>query len=246
MRAANMQALTKDLKNRYPGIVVYGIGDDAHKQSVSDHNEDDTPGSLAEQWDGDNVPEHRAIDAMISGAFGRQEADALVTKIVNDATSRNRLHYIIWHEGFWSRENGWTRETYYGDNPHRDHIHFSGWAPDDENASGWPVVYAAPGSGPSGPRLRRQWPSFISTSEYFGHINGPNESHGGFYPKEKDEVKAIQERLNALGYRHGMIDGIFGNNTKNAVTAWQRARYANLTSRYGEIWIDDWQRLFTY
>jgi hypothetical protein len=29
------------------------------------------------------------------------------------------------------------------------------------------------------------------------------------------------------------------------VAAWQRAKYAQQTSRYGEIWSDDWARLFS-
>ena len=69
MRSLNMQALTRNLQARYPGITVYGIGDAAHQAEASDHNEDDTPGVRTEQVDGDDVPEHRAIDA--SSGFNR-------------------------------------------------------------------------------------------------------------------------------------------------------------------------------
>ena len=64
MRSKNMQVLTDDVKQRHPGVVIYGIGDDAHKKRRSGHNEDDTPGSLPEREDADNKPEHRAIDIM--------------------------------------------------------------------------------------------------------------------------------------------------------------------------------------
>ena len=37
-----------------------------------------------------------------------------------------------------------------------------------------------------------------------------------------DEVRLIQEKLSALGYYSGNIDGIFGSGTKNAVTRFQQ------------------------
>ena len=36
-----------------------------------------------------------------------------------------------------------------------------------------------------------------------------------------DDVKALQEALKSLGYKVGAIDGIYGNNTKSAVIAYQ-------------------------
>lgn len=37
-------------------------------------------------------------------------------------------------------------------------------------------------------------------------------------------VAVLQDALNSLGYNAGAIDGIFGNNTRNAVLRYQRAR----------------------
>lgn len=149
MRAANMQALTNDLMNRYPGVVIYGIGDAAHRASISDHNEDDTPGVRTEQTDADNVPEHRAIDAMLSGTFTHDEADRLVAKMVSDPATRDRLYYVIWNHHIWTRKTGWVQSDYDGSNPHTDHVHIDGLASDDENSAAWPVVYASSGSGPT-------------------------------------------------------------------------------------------------
>ncbi len=39
-----------------------------------------------------------------------------------------------------------------------------------------------------------------------------------------DDVKRLQENLNTLGYNAGKPDGIFGNGTKNAVIAFQKAK----------------------
>jgi hypothetical protein len=95
--------------------------------------------------------------------------------------------------------------------------------------------------------LRRPWPG-LPTGHYFGHIRGPVASHGGYYTSERAHVAAVQRRLIELGYSVGQwgADGIFGDDTKAAVSRWQRDRYAALTTRYGAVWADDWQRLFTW
>ncbi|MEO6703166.1 MAG: peptidoglycan-binding domain-containing protein [Jatrophihabitantaceae bacterium] len=89
------------------------------------------------------------------------------------------------------------------------------------------------------------WP--LPTGHYFGLITGPDECHGGINAAEGNWVRKIQQRLQALGYAPkaaGWADGKFEAPTKDAVAAWQRAKYAHCTSRYGEIWSDDWARLF--
>lgn len=143
MRAANMQALTEDLQSKYPGIVVYGIGDAAHQAEASDHNEDDTPGVRTEQTDADSNPEHRAIDAMLTGAFTKAEADSLIARMLTDQASLARLYYIIWNRHIWSRSSGFVQQAYNGSNPHTDHVHFDGLASDDENGTHWPVVFGS-------------------------------------------------------------------------------------------------------
>ncbi|MEU7771217.1 hypothetical protein AB0C44_07815 [Micromonospora taraxaci] len=139
-RAANMQALTSDVRREYPGVVVYGIGDTAHKARASDHNEDDTAGSKAAQSDPDGRPEHRAIDIMVRGPFSKAAADALVARLVADPKARARLFYIIWNGYIWSRSNGWKKTRYTGSDQHTDHVHVSGWAADDESTASWPAV----------------------------------------------------------------------------------------------------------
>jgi len=42
------------------------------------------------------------------------------------------------------------------------------------------------------------------------------------YGSTGSEVKSIQQKLKSLGYYKGAIDGIYGTQTKNAVTAFQR------------------------
>lgn len=143
MRAANLQALTDDIERRWPGVVIYGIGDASHQAGVSDHNEDDMPARNAAQSDPDTRPEHRAIDVMLGPAFTKADADGLVERLVADPLARRRLFYIIWNGRIWSRSDGWVPQAFGGD-PHRDHPHISGWAADDENAAPWPAVGDTP------------------------------------------------------------------------------------------------------
>lgn len=140
MRARNMQALTDSTARRHPGVVIYGKGDAAHALRYSDHNEDDTPGSLAAQSDADTVPEHRAIDIMLGSAFTATQARQFVDGLLGDPAALRRLKYIIFDGSIWSRSNGWARADYTGDDQHTDHVHVSGDAADDENAATWPAV----------------------------------------------------------------------------------------------------------
>lgn len=140
MRSLSMQSLTDAIKRRHPGVVIYGVGDAAHKLRTSDHNEDDTAGSRAAQSDADSTPEHRAIDVMLGPAFTEAQAYDLIADLLADPSALVRLFYIIFDGSIWSRSNGWVRRDFDGEDQHRDHPHISGWAADDENAAGWPAV----------------------------------------------------------------------------------------------------------
>jgi len=217
MRAKNMQALTEALQKQYPGVTIYGIGDAAHRLEVSDHNEDDTPGVRAEQSDSDNIPEHRAIDAMIGAKFTASEATKLVARVVADEASRRRLHYVIWNRHIWEADRGWTQQPYNGDNPHTDHVHFSGLAANDDDTSGWSVVSST--DGPSVPHLwklgdsgeevrwiqnffRSTFPAYRDSVRYMpGYLIVPD---GKFGPQTVAWVKEFQRRTSLTQ------DGIVG------------------------------------
>lgn len=103
------------------------------------------------------------------------------------------------------------------------------------------------GGGTVGPHLRRAWPSYMKVGDFFGLISGPDDSHGGIDAQERSDVQAIQRRLQDLRFapdRPGWADGIFEQPTKDSVTLWQHARMPG-TTRFGEVWPDDWQVLFT-
>lgn len=136
-RSRNLQVLTLQTRDRFPGVVIYGVGDEDHKRSPSGHNEDDTPGSRPEQEDPDSKPEHRAIDVMIGAAFNFLQAWVYVTALVTVPANRARLLYVIFDGWIWRARAGWVREVYGGSNKHRDHPHVSGTWQDDENTANW-------------------------------------------------------------------------------------------------------------
>lgn len=140
VRATNMQVLTNETREEHPGVVVYGIGDDEHRLSPSDHNEDDTPGSRPEQEDADSNPEHRAIDVMIGPAFTDAQAEAYVQKLVTRPANRRRLKYVIYKRRIWRANGGWVQEVYTGTDPHTNHVHVSGLAANDEDGSAWDLA----------------------------------------------------------------------------------------------------------
>lgn len=189
MRAANMQAMTNDVVSRWPGVVVYGIGDAAHRLEVSDHNEDDTVGSKAAQSDSDSTKEHRAIDIMLGTAFTKADGDALVAALLADPAARARLYYIIWYGHIWSRSSGWVRKTYTGSDPHTNHVHVSGLAADDENTAGWPAIRKG------------------GVRELFCAKGATNDP----------ATKALQVRLKNLDVYTGAVDGDYGDGTKAAL-----------------------------
>lgn len=87
------------------------------------------------------------------------------------------------------------------------------------------------------------WP--LPRDHYFGLVTGPNESHGGYYPNERPWIKLIQQALQRKGHapnNPGWADGVYEQPTWNAVAAWQRANMPG-TTRFGEVWWDDWAQL---
>lgn len=157
---------------------------------------------------------------------------------------------------YWARWNGIDVLQRYTGAGHDHWSHFS-WFRSKVNQRAYLWV---PAPTPSGPTLHRSWPSYMPSGHYFGLITGPSQSHGGYYqkfstahPDERPDIKAIQKRLIKLGYvpgvtdpNAGWADGVFEQPTKEAVTKWQKAKYNVSTTRYGEVWPDDWKHLFTY
>lgn len=104
-----LTVLRGQLSARYPGVVIYTIGDEAHSSKVSDHNPD-PDGSVD------------AIDVMLGPKFSRADANNVVRALVKSRD--RRIKYIIWDRQIISAGD-WVWRKYYGSNPHTDHPHIS-------------------------------------------------------------------------------------------------------------------------
>ena len=85
------------------------------------------------------------------------------------------------------------------------------------------------------------WP--LAAHNYFGLRSGGNASHGGALASDRVYVGWIQTRINELGFGELRVDEDFGPATQRGVTAWQKHMHAATTTRYGEVWSDDWANL---
>lgn len=209
MRALNMQALTEAVKLRHPGVTIYGIGDEAHKQQSSDHNEDDTSGVRTPQTDADNIPEHRAIDVMIGSSMSFAQCEDLVSDLVTDAGSRDRLYNIIFNGTLWSKNNNWVAVPFSGD-PHTDHAHIAGRVSQDDNTAGWPVVSNnAPTVPGDGSELKVDGQLGSHTISKWQQVMG-TPVDGFISPKNSLLVKAVQTKLKDLIDGSLQVDGRLG------------------------------------
>jgi len=101
------------------------VGDDAHQDSQSDHNPDET-GNVPIR-DADRVNEVHAIDVdkdlNVPGLSMEEVVQFLLARC--RAGTENRLRYIIFNRRIWSAGNGWRQDPYTGKNAHTEHAHFS-------------------------------------------------------------------------------------------------------------------------
>lgn len=124
------------------------IGDTAHQGSPSAHNPDDTPGSLPENSDSDNIAEVRGLD--IDSKLNDPKLNMLdvVHKIIarmKELGPKAPLSYIIYDRKYWGYENSWRQEYYQNsdNDPHTNHAHFSG-RPGSGSGSSNPENYNGP------------------------------------------------------------------------------------------------------
>ncbi|MEV0900418.1 hypothetical protein [Actinoplanes sp. NPDC049802] len=101
------------------------IGDAAHRNRSSDHNDDEV--GRVPIRDADSRHEVHAIDLDAN----LRESDLTMEKVVQHILARcrsgaeKRLRYIIYNKRIWEASNNWRRRSYSGDNPHTQHAHFS-------------------------------------------------------------------------------------------------------------------------
>jgi hypothetical protein len=198
---------------------------------------------------------HRLIHAM-------RDNDARIRAVREVFGTVDGTHVTGWdrHNPDRITDDSWTSS----DDSHLWHIHLSFYREfATDTAALAPIVNVCAGHGepmpdpevfatdPAPPKPLGPHPAWpLPADDYFGLVSGPAKSHGGFFIWERPYVRWIQRRLITLGFVPGVhdthsdwVDGVFEQPTKDAVAAWQLDRWATQTTRFGEIWRDDWQRL---
>lgn len=181
------------------------IGDTDHAASSSDHNPDETGNTPYE--DADNINEVHAIDV----DDDLRKPGWTMQRCVNIITTRhregedNRLQNVIYNRRIWSRSWGWTPQPYTGRNAHTEHAHFSAryTTAQENDTRPWGLITV--------PQQQKHW-------EYES-VNGMVVPILRFSADDRDfaaynEVERVQRQLSIPD------DGVFGNQTKEALKRW--------------------------
>lgn len=102
------------------------IGDTAHAQGTSGHNDEDSGHAEFNDWDGLN--EVRAIDVDKDLRNPKFTMEQLIQWLVTLGRAGTYLpfRYFIFNGRIWRKSTGWKTQTYTGPNKHDHHAHFSG------------------------------------------------------------------------------------------------------------------------
>jgi hypothetical protein len=103
------------------------IGNQAHADSVSDHNPDET-GNVGNVSDSDHIDEVHARDVTAKGPWPAGWSAARIVGIIvkrSRSGQEKRTRYVIHNRKIYKRSNGWVEEDYTGPNPHTEHFHVS-------------------------------------------------------------------------------------------------------------------------
>lgn len=249
--AGSLIQLATEVAHAHPDLTCLGtIGDATH---VSEGFESDHNPFIKDPTTGIGIV--RAIDIGGPDAELRQLQGLLWTKYAAQFPPLWEFGYIKGTSNNLINNWGLPLHTHV-DTGDAGHLHISvtqhnGNAPspsgyvaaiDSRVSWGISATPAPPAPKPAGHGALPVWPSFIPTNQYFGLITGPNASHGGYYANEQPYVKAIQNKLNVLGYGPIAVDGKFGPSTASAVSKFQHAHMPG-TQFYGQVWTDDYREL---
>jgi hypothetical protein len=202
--ARSIARLRDEVDSAYPGTTFWIVGDDAHRDTWSDHNP--------------NVCCGVYCAADIKGDGGIDLA-AFVRHLL--AKPHPNLRYIIFDHKIYERSNGFEPEDYHGASGHEEHAHVSvGNGPDgrsttnyDNGTATWRIA-TLDNTAPPKPK-----PSKPSAGTKLGD-KMPTIKHGN----KGSRVRLLQGLLIAWGHNVA-VDGIFGPKTDAAVRKFQ-GKYA--------------------
>lgn len=196
--ARSIERLKDEIEADYPGTTIWIVGDEAHKNTWSDHNPNECCGVYC------------ALD--VKGNAGLSLPKFVQHLITNPHPN---LRYVIFNHKIYHRSNGFEPEDYHGKSGHEEHAHVSvGNGPDgrstsnyDSNAS-WHID--AIDNKPTPPK-----PSKPSTGKKMGE-KMPTVKRGS----KGHAVKVLQALLGVWGWKVA-VDGILGPQTEKALKAYQ-------------------------
>lgn len=258
--ARALDTLAGEIAAKFPDLTCLGtIGDLAHQSqdTYSDHNpvvKDPVTGQgIVRAVDvGGNPAELKLLETHLNALYNAGDP-----RLKNFGyTHMNGLVTV------WDDNPGTALHSDPGDD---GHLHISltqatypstpgGYVPAIDSTVSWQVANIGTPLAPPAPApvvVPVAWPALIPRSEYFGLITGPDASHGGYVVAERPYVRLIQQQLVRKGFvpghsnpGDGWSDGIFEKPTADAVERFQR-RWMPGTKFYGQVWSDDWARLFS-
>lgn len=187
-------------KAKYPGCVVYTIGDASHASRDSEHNPEPA-GSLP----GEDYGEVDAADFMLGkGGVTKAALQELRDQLVKHKDAR--LWYVIWDGHITSSTTvPWVERDYKGSDQHTDHVHVSVNDKFDKNTADWTLE----------DKLKAHAPvelDGLRTSEL--KYGDDDDAFTGF-----DGVLRVQGLLKVLQDPKIEVDGVFGPQTRNALKA---------------------------
>ena len=213
--ARSIERLKDEIEASYPGTTIWIVGDDAHKNTWSDHNPNVCCGVYC------------AIDVKGDGGLDlRKFVQHLITN------PHPNLRYVIFDHKIYHRSNGFEPEDYHGKSGHETHVHASvGNGPDgrsttnyDNGSTSWRI--SSIGKTPSKPSQPSK-PS-VPTTKLGNKMPTIERGNKG------SRVRMLQGLLLAWGYKL-TLDGIFGKNTDKAVRDLQRKYATPVDGKVGPI-----------
>ena len=206
--ARSIERLKDEIQDSYPGSTIWIVGDEAHRDTWSDHNPNVCCGVYC------------ALD--VKGDAGLDLA-AFVRHLTTNP--HPNLRYVIFNHKIYHRTNNFEPEDYHGKSGHREHVHASvGNGTDgrsttnyDYGSTSWRI--ASIGKTPSQPS-KPSTPSKPSPPTTKLGDRMPTIQNGN----KGSRVRMLQGLL--IAWRYSIkVDGIFGDKTEEAVRDFQR-KYA--------------------
>lgn len=200
--AKSISRLRSEVLASYPGTTVWIKGDEAHQSTWSDHNPNECCGVYC------------AADIKGDGGL---DLPAFVRHLITNP--HPNLRYVIFNHKIYERSNDFKPVPYRGKSGHEEHVHVSvGNGPDGRSTSNYDSTVSwkvsTIGSTPTPPK-----PSKPTTGKKLGD-KMPTIQRGN----KGSRVRMLQGLLLAWGYKI-KLDGIFGDDTDEAVRSFQR-KYA--------------------